>query len=135
MTKTELLQVFGAKKSGKDKWTARCPSHDDRSRNTLKLTVNEKGMALYCFAGCETRDVVAKAGLRMRDLFFASRDLPSAQLREIMRQRALEENRRREERLHTLQTWLRSANSKPPVRIKDSFTCDIERFCERVLRG
>ena len=46
----------------------RCPAHND---NTPSLSVSrgDKGVIVKCQAGCETRDVVDKLGLRMSDLF------------------------------------------------------------------
>lgn len=63
-----LTRLEGVKQSG-ERYTARCPAHDDKSPS-LSLSHGEDGRALvHCYAGCETRDVLAAVGLEMRDLF------------------------------------------------------------------
>ncbi len=58
---------FDPKQTGKG-WTCRCPAHDD-CNPSLSVNVGEDGRALVkCHAGCETDDVVAALGLKMRDL-------------------------------------------------------------------
>src|SRR5829696_2226959 len=50
-------------------YQALCPAHDDREPS-LSVAEGEDGRALLkCFAGCETKDVVAALGLDMKDLF------------------------------------------------------------------
>lgn len=53
-------------------WVARCPSHADSSPS-LSISDGEKGLVLYCHAGCATQDVVDAMGLRLADLFYESR--------------------------------------------------------------
>lgn len=48
---------------------ARCPAHDDRNPSLSVREAAEGRVLLYCFAGCQTVDVVAALGLSMRDLF------------------------------------------------------------------
>lgn len=51
---------------------ARCPSHED-NRPSLSLGKGDDDRALiYCFAGCDTPDVVSALGLEMGDLFTGS---------------------------------------------------------------
>jgi hypothetical protein len=51
------------------KFTARCPAHEDRSPS-LSVAEGADGRALvYCFSGCETRDIIAAVGLAWADLF------------------------------------------------------------------
>lgn len=58
---------FNPKQSGKG-WTCCCPAHEDRNPS-LSISVGDDGRALVkCHAGCETADVVAAVGLKMRDL-------------------------------------------------------------------
>ncbi|MBN3584958.1 hypothetical protein JYB64_21430, partial [Algoriphagus aestuarii] len=46
-----------------------CPAHDDQ-RPSLALAVTDEGRLLMtCRAGCETKDVLEKLGMRERDLF------------------------------------------------------------------
>lgn len=51
------------------KFVARCPGHEDRSPS-LSVAEGADGRALvYCFSGCETRDVIVALGLQWSDLF------------------------------------------------------------------
>jgi hypothetical protein len=46
-----------------------CPTHEDRNAS-LSVSEGDDGRVLVkCHAGCRTEDIVAKLGLRMRDLF------------------------------------------------------------------
>jgi hypothetical protein len=50
-------------------WSARCPAHEDR-RASLSVRRGDDGRALLtCHAGCAVREIAAKLGLQMRDLF------------------------------------------------------------------
>jgi hypothetical protein len=56
-------------KQDRDHFMAVCPAHQDNSPS-LSLSRAEDGRALvHCFAGCETRDVLAAVGMEMRHLF------------------------------------------------------------------
>lgn len=51
-------------------WTAECPAHEDRSRDTLSLALGTDDRRLvHCWAGCETFRVLKAARLTVRDLF------------------------------------------------------------------
>ena len=66
----EVLTRFdGVKQCGDGQYMARCPCHDDR-RQSLSIGRGEKGVVLKCQAGCDTRDVIARVGIRPRDLFY-----------------------------------------------------------------
>lgn len=63
-----LDRLQGVKRQG-ERYVARCPAHPDKSPS-LSLSRGKDGCALvHCYAGCETRDVLAAVGLEMRDLF------------------------------------------------------------------
>jgi hypothetical protein len=68
MTIEDFLGRLDGVRKNASGWTARCPGHDDR-RQSLSVSQGEKGILLKCFAGCETKDVLAKLGLKERDLF------------------------------------------------------------------
>lgn len=52
-----------------DRFTARCPAHDD-SRASLAVAEGEDGKALiHCFAGCALPRIVADLGLTIPELF------------------------------------------------------------------
>lgn len=63
-----LSRLQGVKQQG-ERHVACCPAHQDKSPS-LSLSRGKDGRALvHCYAGCETRDVLAAVGLEMRDLF------------------------------------------------------------------
>ncbi len=52
-----------------NRWTARCPAHDDRSPS-LAITEAEDGTVLVkCWAGCSAEAIVGAVGLELKDLF------------------------------------------------------------------
>lgn len=66
----EVLTRFdGVKQCGDGQYMARCPCHDDR-RQSLSIGRGEKGVVLKCQAGCDTRDVITRVGIKPRDLFY-----------------------------------------------------------------
>lgn len=75
-----LSRLEGVRPSG-DGWIARCPAHEDRHQS-LKIDVGDDGRILvHCHAGCATEDVVARAGLEMKDLM-PEDELPAEQPQE-----------------------------------------------------
>ncbi len=70
MTTTVLLsRLQGVRPVGPNRWTARCPAHEDRSPS-LSVTVTDDGKTLiHCHAGCDTDDVLAAIGLTWKDLY------------------------------------------------------------------
>lgn len=64
-----LSRLDKVRETGRGQWLACCPAHDDKSPS---LSIRETGdgtLLLHCFASCEAAEVVAAAGLEMRDLF------------------------------------------------------------------
>jgi len=62
-------RLDGVKKTGTDRWIAKCPAHDDKSPS-LALRLTDDGTWLVkCFSGCGAADVVAAVGLSLSDLF------------------------------------------------------------------
>lgn len=75
MTVNEFLSRLDGVKGGHGKWTARCPSHDDR-RQSLSVSVGGDGrVLLHCHAGCSTEDICAALGLTVKDLFDAEAEV------------------------------------------------------------
>ena len=76
MTELELHPKFEAfldglervKRSGRG-YVARCPAHED-SEPSLSVIADERGIGLYCFAGCSVESILDKQGLTWADLFF-----------------------------------------------------------------
>lgn len=65
----DVLERFeGVRAAGADQWTARCPAHEDRV-NSLSLRDSEGTWLVKCHAGCNSREVVAAAGIEWSDLF------------------------------------------------------------------
>ena len=66
----EILQRFdGVKRCNESQYMASCPCHDDR-KASLSVGKGQKGVVLKCQAGCDTRDIIARVGLKPRDLFY-----------------------------------------------------------------
>jgi hypothetical protein len=69
MNVDEIASHFrGVKGAGRGKYMATCPCHDDR-KQSLSITEEQDRVLVKCFAGCDTRDILARAGLTYRDLF------------------------------------------------------------------
>lgn len=68
MIDTLLNSLDGVRETGKDRWLAKCPAHDDRSPS---LSIQNAGdrLLIHCFAGCDALDVVHAIGLELGDLF------------------------------------------------------------------
>lgn len=68
--KTELIlsRLSGVKNTGRDKWLALCPSHDDRSPSLSIKQIDDR-ILIRCFAGCGYLDVLAAIGLDASALF------------------------------------------------------------------
>ena len=66
----EVLSHFeGVKECGDGKYMACCPCHNDR-KQSLSIGRGEKGVVLKCHAGCDTHDIIARVGIKPRDLFY-----------------------------------------------------------------
>jgi len=64
-----LHRLQKVKPTGKYRWTACCPAHEDR---TPSLSIAETGggtVLVKCFAGCNAWEITAAVGLELRDLF------------------------------------------------------------------
>jgi len=69
MTASEFARLLKARRIGKGKWTARCPSHPDR-KPSLAIAEGRKGVVIKCMShGCETKDILAAMGLSFADLY------------------------------------------------------------------
>ncbi len=71
MTPAEMLlpRLEGLKPASEDKWTARCPGHDDNRQSLSVARATDGTLLLKCHAGCDTGRVVQAIGLTLRDLF------------------------------------------------------------------
>ena len=71
MTLDEFLtrvQPTGLRRSGEG-YVARCPAHDDHAASLSIGEGHDGRILLHCWAGCETRDILAALGLQWSDLF------------------------------------------------------------------
>lgn len=70
MNLQEVLSHFdGVKRRNENEYIARCPCHDDK-KQSLCIGNGEKGVVLKCQAGCDTRAILDRMGLKPADLFF-----------------------------------------------------------------
>jgi hypothetical protein len=61
-------RLDGVKCTGRDRYTAKCPAHPDKSPS-LTITEKEGRVLFHCFSGCEPADVLAAVGLTFSDLY------------------------------------------------------------------
>lgn len=64
-----LSHFDGVKRRNENEYIARCPCHDDK-KQSLCIGNGEKGVVLKCQAGCDTRAILDRVGLKPADLFF-----------------------------------------------------------------
>ncbi|MDO9397013.1 MAG: DUF3631 domain-containing protein [Herbiconiux sp.] len=67
-------KLEAVKPTGANKWVARCPSHND-GNPSLSVAAVEGRALIYCFAGCQSADIVAALKLTMNDLFDSPHEL------------------------------------------------------------
>ncbi len=87
VTFKEVVRHFRARRSGSWKgrpsFSAKCPSHRDRSPS-LSITEGANGSTyLHCFRGCTTEEILSAKGMRMGDLFADSGFKPSPEMRRV----------------------------------------------------
>lgn len=63
-----LDRLNGVIRTGAQRWSARCPAHDDRSPS-LSIRVDGNHVLFHCHAGCEPEAVLHAAGLSWSDLY------------------------------------------------------------------
>ena len=64
---TLISRLQGVRQFGPDRWSARCPAHDDSSPS-LSVRVTDDRILLYCHAGCDVSAILAAIGLSWRDI-------------------------------------------------------------------
>lgn len=62
-------RLDGVKRTGPDRWLARCPAHDDRTASLSVREMDDGTVLIHDFAGCSVAEVVAAVGLDLSDLF------------------------------------------------------------------
>ena len=57
------------KRLKENQWQCCCPSHDDKKQSlTVTYLPCEDKILMHCHAGCDTKDILDRAGLKMEDL-------------------------------------------------------------------
>lgn len=75
MSTSDLLsRLEKVKRTGRGRWLACCPAHDDRTASLSVRELEDGRILIHCFAGCGVHEVVGSIGLRMDDLFPAHED-------------------------------------------------------------
>ena len=64
-----LDRLQGVRHTARDRWIARCPSHDDRSPSLSVRELEDGRTLIKCFAGCGAIDVLSAVGLEWAALF------------------------------------------------------------------
>lgn len=135
MTIGEAVRVFNGKRSGKGRWVCKCPSHRDRLAS-MTLREGKKAILIHCFAGCPKDAILAAVGLRMRDMFYASRDVSSESLKKLRQQQAMDKWYEAEKRIHDLKMLINAIENPRKCKYVDAkmmqFERDIEAMCQRL---
>jgi hypothetical protein len=63
-----IARLRGVRSCGRDRWTAPCPAHDDRSPS-LSIARRDGTWLTFCHAGCSIDAITAALGVRVCDLF------------------------------------------------------------------
>ena len=64
-----LSRLHGVRRTGVDRWLAKCPAHDDKRPSLGVREIDGDRVLVHCWSGCETGDVLAAVGLTFEDLF------------------------------------------------------------------
>jgi len=69
MTAEALLsRLDKVRQNGSNRWTAKCPSHEDGSPSLSIRELPDGRTLVHCFAGCSPDDVLAAVSLSWREL-------------------------------------------------------------------
>src|SRR5262249_15323464 len=63
-----LALLSGVRPRGSERWTARCPAHDDANPSLTIRQTNDR-LLLFCWAGCLVADICSAIGITVADLF------------------------------------------------------------------
>lgn len=61
-------RVDNCRPSGKQRWMARCPAHEDKSASLSIRELDDGRILIHCFAGCSAGAIMQSVGLEMADL-------------------------------------------------------------------
>jgi hypothetical protein len=64
-----LERLGGVRKTGPDRWVARCVVHEDRSPSVSVRELPDGRVLVHCFAGCKNEEILDAIGLHWSTLF------------------------------------------------------------------
>lgn len=64
-----LSRLTKVKPSGKGRWNACCPSHQDKSPSLSLRELDDGRILLHCFGGCDVGEILGAIGMTLEDLF------------------------------------------------------------------
>lgn len=70
MTAEALLsRLSKVKPTGRNRWQACCPAHDDRSPSLVITEADDGHVLVHCFAECSIEEILDAVGLEIHELF------------------------------------------------------------------
>ena len=66
---TLLSRLNNVRATGRGRWLALCPAHDDRTPSLSVRELDDGRILLHCFGGCAVEDILTAIGLEFDDLF------------------------------------------------------------------
>lgn len=64
-----LSRLEGVKRTGKDRWMARCPAHEDKRASLAITELGDGRVLIFDFAGCDVESVLSSVGLEFDALY------------------------------------------------------------------
>jgi len=64
-----LSRIEKVQQRGPDRWSARCPAHDDKSPSLSIRELPDGRVLVHCFGGCDVAEIISSIGLELQDLF------------------------------------------------------------------
>ena len=64
-----LSHLDKVKSTGKGKWVACCPAHDDKAPSLAIRELDDGRVLVHCFAGCSAHEVTDAVGINIAALF------------------------------------------------------------------
>lgn len=86
MQAEDMARLLYARRSGKGRYRAKCPTHKSRGL-TLAIYSDPDRVGLHCHAGCKRDDILATLGLTWRDLLYEDKRLTPEEKREWARRK------------------------------------------------
>lgn len=66
---TLLSRLSKVKPTGRNRWQACCPAHDDRSPSLVITEADDGRVLVHCFAECSIEEILDAVGLEISELF------------------------------------------------------------------